>query len=148
MGKFYWIIPASLLISGCQPTTGNLIHKTGSNMSERINAYDQCKIRSIRDIPQQIATQISPGYNNPGYVQCNSYGYSTTCNTVGAFNIPASSRVYDVNEDLRNRYIARCLADSGYSIIPRPICHDASMANQDPQPAADQIPCIATSPIR
>ncbi|RWH34440.1 MAG: hypothetical protein EOQ80_33110 [Mesorhizobium sp.] len=74
------------------------------------------KIDSFKEIPQSLATDVRPGYNNPGTIQCNTYGTIVTCNRIGAVNIPASSTTYDVNGELRDRYVVRCLQSKGFTV--------------------------------
>jgi hypothetical protein len=138
----------ALALGGCTTAQGLLIHRTGSTYAERTLAYDECKISSFQRIPQNLATEISPGYSNPGTVQCNTIGTYTNCSTVGAVNIPPSSVTYDVNAEIRDRDIARCLSAKGFNIVPKPVCHTkqemaAFMAARDSQPPAEQIGCVA-----
>lgn len=139
-----------LLLVGCvssSPQTAFLIHKTGSNTAERKDAFELCEFEGIRNVPRAMVTDIDPGYSSPGTLQCNTVGTSTTCNRVGDINIPASSSTYDANEQIRDRYIQRCLRQKGFETYTRPICKtdaekrgfDATLASQPP---ASQIVCI------
>jgi hypothetical protein len=144
----YPALCALLVLCGCTTTQQMLIHKTGSSYAERVQAHDECKISSFQRIPQNLATEVTPGYSSPGTVQCNTIGGYASCNTVGAINIPPSAATYDVNAEIRERDIARCLAAKGYEIVPRPQCRtaaqrDAFVAARDNQPPADQISCVA-----
>jgi len=143
------------ILTGCQSIgQAKLIHKTGSSSTERIIAYDQCKIASFREIPQNLATQTEGGYYNPGTVQCTNIGGFVNCNTIGQVNIPATTITYDVNTKLRNRYIERCLSAKSFSIIELPLCKTtaekaAYLARRDnqPQPPANEISCAAGEAI-
>jgi hypothetical protein len=102
------------LLFACAADPVAIIYKQGTMQSERQAALDGCKIASFKEIPQNIATAHSPGYFNPGTLNCTTIGYSTTCNRIGAVNIPSSSTNYDVNEDLRIRYVVNCMRRQGY----------------------------------
>ncbi|MER8938734.1 hypothetical protein NKH82_04405 [Mesorhizobium sp. M0915] len=110
------ILAALAALSGCQTGPVPIVFKPGVDVGSTVAAMDQCKINSFREIPQSLATDVNPGYNNPGTIQCNTYGTMTTCNRVGAINIPASSTTYDVNGELRDRYIQRCLQGQGFTV--------------------------------
>ncbi|MET3521477.1 hypothetical protein [Mesorhizobium abyssinicae] len=110
------LLAAMAAIAGCQSGPTAIIYKPGVDLSSTVAAVDQCKIASFREIPQSIATEYHPGYNNPGTVQCNTIGTIVSCNTIGAVNIPGSTSTYDVNQGLRDRYITRCLEAKGFGV--------------------------------
>lgn len=115
-------------------------YKAGSTHVDRQLAVDQCRIASLKEIPQSMATQVSGGYYNPGTVSCSTVGNYTSCNNVGAVNIPATATSYDQNQSLRDRFINRCLQDKGYQLIPNiPVCGseaERKAALYSPQPAS------------
>ncbi|MER9563492.1 hypothetical protein [Mesorhizobium sp. M0571] len=127
-----------LLLAGCQTGPLPSAFKPGSTASQRQFDYDQCKIASLKEIPQAMATQINPGVHTPGTVTCNTYGTATYCNEMGGLNIPATASTYDANQGLRTRYINNCIGAKGYSIIDRPACTTAEARQKaavTPQPA-------------
>lgn len=127
-----------LLLSSCQTGPVPVAYKAGSTGPQRLNDYDQCKIASFREIPQSMATEYNPGYYNPGTVQCSTIGNTTSCNNVGAVNIPGSATSYDANGELRQRYIQRCMASKGYQFKLLPPCgsqEERTKAYNQPQPA-------------
>ncbi|TIT23912.1 MAG: hypothetical protein E5W70_05920 [Mesorhizobium sp.] len=117
---------AALAIAGCQSTPAYVVFKPGVDLNSTQAATDQCKIASFKEIPQSIATDYHPGYNNPGTVQCNTYGTIVSCNTIGAVNIPASTTSYDVNAELRDRYVTRCLEGQGFGVKLAKVCSTKS----------------------
>jgi len=121
--KIHWIVV--LLLAGCQTGPLPSAFKPGSTAPQRQFDYDQCKIASLREIPQAMATHIDPGVHTPGTVTCNTYGTVVSCNESGGLNIPASASTYDANQGLRDRFIARCMGEKGYSILDRPSCPTA-----------------------
>lgn len=142
---------ALLLLVGACATAGpaKMVYKAGSVRSERQLAVDECRIASFQQIPQNIATQVNPGYSNPGSISCNTIGGYTNCNRVGAINIPATAVNYDVNGELRARYIDRCLAEKGFAVVEMPICgpNQPGPDQNLPQPDLAQIPCVPNRPL-
>ncbi|ESY03883.1 hypothetical protein X753_21215 [Mesorhizobium sp. LNJC399B00] len=114
MRKRYIIV--ILAVAGCQTAPAYIVYKPGVDLNATQTAKDQCQIASLREIPQSMATDYHPGYNNPGTVQCNTIGTVVSCNTIGAVNIPGSTTTYDVNQDLRDRYMVRCLEGQGFGV--------------------------------
>ncbi|TIM13649.1 MAG: hypothetical protein E5Y67_16235 [Mesorhizobium sp.] len=133
-----------LAVAGCQSTPAYVVFKPGVDLNSTQTATDQCKINSFREIPQSLATDVNPGYNNPGTIQCNTYGTMTTCNRVGAINIPASSTTYDVNSELRDRYIVRCLEGKGFGVkLARACASKSEVTKALADRAAGQFPTCA-----
>lgn len=145
-------IALAALLAGCVSGPVDVLHKTGSSLPERQLAADECRIAGLQQVPESTQIHSNPGYYNPGTLQCSSIGNYTTCNRVGAVNIPASVTTSDANQGLRNRFIQRCLAAKGYGIVQRPICRTrqesaAYQAVRNNQPPAEQIACVPNDPI-
>lgn len=121
---------AVLLLSGCQTEPTRTITKPGATYAQTQAALDACKIASFREIPQSMAAETSGGFYNPGTVQCSSVGGFTTCNRIGAVNIPASTSTYDVNAGLRDRYIDQCLRAKGFEVLDLPTCSSAEQTKK------------------
>lgn len=138
-------IIAMLALYSCQTGPQLTTYKAGTVFSQRQAAYDQCKIASLREIPQAMTSQTSGGYYNPGTVQCSTIGNYTSCNRVGVVDIPATTSTYDENQSLRTRYITRCLEAAGYQVVNRPVCPsqaDRQKAIYSPQPpSVEQFTC-------
>nr|WP_272210561.1 hypothetical protein [Marinicella sp. W31]MDC2876458.1 hypothetical protein [Marinicella sp. W31] len=134
-------------LTGCQTGPIDLLYKEGSTRSERQLAYDQCFIQALKEVPQNMVTEVSGGYSVPGFIDCNTDGDRTYCGEVGGYTTPVSSVSYDTNERLRNRIVNRCLAEKGFSTIERPICESREQRNAyallPAQPNAAQIACVA-----
>jgi hypothetical protein len=130
------VFVAAAVIAGCQSGPQFVVYKPGVNIPSTVTAVDQCRIASFKEIPQSLATDINPGYNNPGTIQCNTFGTVVTCNRIGAINIPPSSTTYDVNADLRIRYIARCLEAKGFAV--KTDGRACASATEDKQAMADR----------
>ncbi|TNB46135.1 hypothetical protein FF124_19720 [Martelella lutilitoris] len=135
------------VLAGCQSGPIDVLYKEGSTRAERQQAYDQCFIQALREVPQNMVTEVSGGYSVPGFIDCNTDGNTTVCGEVGGYTTPVSSYSYDTNEKLRNRVINRCLTDKGFSTIERPICESrderTAYALLPTQPNAAQIACVS-----
>lgn len=141
------VIMATFLIGGCIEQPMYLVHKTGSTLEQRRAAVDECEFQAISAVPRAMSTQISGGYYSPGSVQCSTIGTFTTCNQVGGINIPASASTYDANQELRDRYVNRCLRQSGFEVFQRPVCRSEAdkafvRSTSNNQPMASDIPCV------
>lgn len=126
------------------------IHKPGVSVAGKQAALDECRIASLREIPQTVVSQTSGGYYNPGTLQCNTVGGITNCYRVGAVNIAPTTTTRDVNEDLRARYINRCLREKGFSLtaIPRCVMPSEIAASNDAQARGDIPKCATGAGLR
>lgn len=134
-------IAGVLLLTGCVSGQVNYLHKSGSSAAQRQLALDQCRIEAAQAVPAQSRTIYQPGVHTPGTTYCNSIGSSTTCNTYGGLNIPASIDTVDDNEGLRSRTVERCLQSKGYTLAVLPICQGKKDYEGDVQPPLSQITC-------
>ncbi|TCT43061.1 hypothetical protein [Martelella mediterranea] len=145
---FRFMLPLSmgLALVACQTGPLNVLYKEGSTRSQRQEAYDQCVIKALKEVPQNMVTEVSGGYSMPGYVDCDTDGNQTYCTEVGGYTTPITSQSYDTNRNLRSRVINRCLEDKGYAAIQRPVCDSkterASYAMLTRQPNAADITCV------
>ncbi|PRX04324.1 UNVERIFIED_ORG: hypothetical protein BCL66_11926 [Martelella mediterranea] len=134
-------------LTGCQTGPIDVLYKEGSTRAERQEAYDQCFIQALKEVPQNMVTEVSGGYSVPGFIDCNTDGDRTYCGEVGGYTTPVTSYSYDTNERLRNRFINRCLVDKGFTTIERPICETreerTAYALLPEQPNAARIACVA-----
>lgn len=115
-----------VLLAGCQSGPRETLYKAGSLAPERQAAYDACKIASFRKIPQALVTEYTPGYHDPGVLQCQTDRSGTTCMTMGAIDLPAHAETRDVNAALRKREVERCLIAGGYRLLLLPLCPNAA----------------------
>jgi hypothetical protein len=143
-GGYFIPALACILLVSCQTGPVTVPFKAGITYSDMERDIDMCRISSFKEIPQSIATQISPGYSNPGFVHCTGSGAFITCNNYGGVNIPPSSYNYDVNQGLRDRYVGRCLQSKGYIMIQKPICtaEQTKKPELDRPKSPDEITCV------
>lgn len=121
MRKTYLLI--LLAVGACQATGPvKYLSKPGASAADKQAALDDCRIASLQAVPQSVGVSTSGGYYNPGTTQCSTIAGITSCNQVGAVNIPSQTTVYDRNEALRERQVDRCLRARGYSITLLPAC--------------------------
>lgn len=135
-----------LALVACQTGPMTVLYKEGSTRPQRQEAYDQCYIQSLREVPQNMVTEVSGGEIVPGFISCREDDDRTYCAEVGGYSTPISSTTYDTNERLRNRVVNRCLEDKGYARIERPRCDTreqrAAYAMLPAQPNAANITCV------
>lgn len=138
-----------LILTGCASLYGPIfiVHKTGSTMAQRQQALDECKIESFQSIPQAFVTDVTPGMRTPGHMECHDAANHTDCFYVEGTEFPPTVTTRDANEDLRERYVGRCLLTKGYQMISKPICDakqdiDLYRANADNQPDTNMIKCV------
>lgn len=124
-------IAAAVTLVGCQTIQPvRYLHKPGGvSVAEKQLAVDECRIASFREIPQTMATQVTPGYSTPGSLQCHTIGGTTNCYNIGGVNVPPTATTYDVNAELRDRYLDRCLQAKGFSISLIPVCGTQDQAS-------------------
>lgn len=119
----------------------------GVDLNSTQTATDQCKINSFRDIPRSLATDVNPGYNNPGTIQMQHvwhYDDLQPSRSHKHLNIPASSTTYDVNSELRDRYTVRCLEGQGFGVTLARACASKSEVTKAlADRAAGQFPTCA-----
>lgn len=141
-------LTALAVLVSCQTGPVDVLYKEGSTRTERQTAYDQCFIQSLKDVPQNMVTEVTGGYSVPGVVTCDTDGGNTVCGEVGGYTTPVESYSYDTNEKLRARLVSRCLADKGYGMIERPLCKTreerAAFAMLSAQPNAADIACVSS----
>ncbi|TPW30138.1 hypothetical protein FJU08_12535 [Martelella alba] len=148
MSKPVLTLSVCLLLVACQAGPINVLYKEGSTRDQRQEAYDQCMIEALKQVPQNMVTEVSGGYSVPGFISCEDKDDKRTyCTEVGGYVTPVTSESHDTNAALRARVVDRCLAEKGYTSIVRPICpsqQERSMAaSQIAQPPQAAISCVA-----
>jgi hypothetical protein len=143
MRSFLFIFPAVFALIGCGPTTTAVLYKQGMTLSSKQKDYDACKIKSFKEIPQNIVTEFHPGKRRSGTVSCFNYGLSTQCNTVGGIDIPASTSSHDANEGIRERFIDGCLKAKGYKLVELRDCEfgEEGYNTSEKAPPLSKIKC-------
>ena len=132
---------------GCATPNVAMLYKPGSLAPQRQADIDACTIASFKEIPQVIATTTTGGYSIPGEIECREENGRTVCREEGRRNVPVRTRNYDVNDQLRDRFVRRCLTERGYSYIQRPVCATPEERNKvlrEPHPATpEELICSA-----
>ncbi len=139
--KRVFFVGVVALVSGCVSGPIAYVHKTGSTVSERQAALDQCRIHAIRLVPQASRSVYTPGFHTPGTTQCNAIGSTVNCKTYGGVNIPGRIDTVDDNEGLRQRAVNSCLADRGFKVVEMPVCQGKKDYEGDSQPPLSQLTC-------
>ncbi|MCV0426565.1 MAG: hypothetical protein K5905_13940 [Roseibium sp.] len=65
-----------VFLSGCQSLGGNadMVHKTGSTVSQRQNVIDACQVAALEDVPPAFETRTVGGYGGFGPGYCSGWG--------------------------------------------------------------------------
>lgn len=138
-------ILVALTLCACAPTTATLYYKQGTHLPLTQHVYDSCKIKSFKEIPQNIITDYYPGSHDPGRLQCRNTipGYAD-CQRIGGHSIPASVTHRDANAGLRSRFMQNCMGNKGYTLMTFPYCQDGQVGYNpmDMAPPLGQIYCI------
>lgn len=131
---------ASIMLTGCNSVT--MLWKPGISVSQKQYDYDECTIAAFRKVPINRVANYTPGFYDPGTVQCSRVGDNVACYRVGQINIPGNISSYDKNQGLRERVRDRCLTAKGYQKKQVPICTSAKQkAEADKAKSIDQVKC-------
>jgi hypothetical protein len=87
---------------------------------------EECMLEAAENIQPAMGVATTPGFSSPGSLMCNSIGTMTTCNNVGAVNIPPSTYSYDANNPTRQLYVKVCMEKKGYVQVQSHFCQDPS----------------------
>ncbi len=143
--KNLFVILAVITLSACAPTTTTMYYKQGAQLPVTQQHYDSCKIRSFKEIPQNIITDYYPGSHDPGRLRCRNTipGYAD-CERIGGHSIPPSVTHRDANAGLRDRFMQNCMAEKGYTLMTFRYCEDGQLGYHplNSAPPLNQIYCV------
>jgi len=107
------------LLAACSTMISNTaLFKPGANSTQKQRDLDQCKIASLRAIPQVFTTVTDGGFYDPGNINCYPGRHGRTiCRRFGDIYVPPASFTVDQNEGLRWRFVMGCLQRKGYTIV-------------------------------
>ena len=133
-----------LSLTSCAPTSAPFFYKMGSDYASKQRDMDQCKIRSFKDVPQNMVTTYTPPVNIPGTTSCNSIGGYMTCNEVGGYHTSGSSFSSDVNQSLRERVLLECMNNKGYKAVVLTFCKEGERGYNSfhKSPELNKIKCL------
>lgn len=125
MRRFVVLSLIAFVVSSCaspQP----MLFKPGTSFNRKQTDLDRCRIASFKAVPQALMTEVTPGYYDPGFIDCyrGHHGHRM-CVRRGGYYTPPSSYTYDRNDGLRNRYVISCLNRKGYNVLTLPRCKTA-----------------------
>lgn len=139
----------AVALTGCatvdkRPKSAVLWHKTGSTIEMKQRDKDQCRVASLRSIPQVMVQDFYGGSFDPGHVDCDDLGGKTSCQIRGSYYSPPKIYNYDVNQRLRNQFVEHCFKGKGYKPVVKPYCDDevAGYSNKEPAPPLSKIVCL------
>lgn len=129
----YLILPIALL-AGCDATgMSTYAFKEGATVSSKSNEMFSCRLAATKQVP--VNTQIAstpvyqtPTYTTPYYTTCNGYSCITTGGqTTGGQIYGGQTYSYDANAEIRDEFVARCMAGKGYQFAQLPVCASGSV---------------------
>lgn len=124
MKKLFSIVVIGAFLAACGTMSTTALFKPGTGSAQKQRDLDQCKIASLRSIPQAFITTTTGGFYDPGGVSCYSRRYGrTVCNRFGDIYMPPAFFTVDQNDGLRWRFVLGCLQKKGYTIVSKlPAC--------------------------
>lgn len=121
-------LSALALLISC--TERSMWYQEGASLTMRDRDLLACEVQATRDAP--VATQLTQGPQRfiPATSRCrmeylNGFPHREVCVTQPARWEAGEITSVDVNESLRKRVYAQCLADKGYTRISLPKCETA-----------------------
>jgi hypothetical protein len=128
---------------GSGPKSVTLTYKQGSTIYTKQADVDACKISSFKAIPQVVGTSINGGSYSPSSTSCYTSNGYTSCSQLGGYYSPPTANSYDINGDLRKRYIDKCMREKGYEQIKLPFCQANQVGGYDNRLPAPKLSAIA-----
>lgn len=118
MYKYLFLGIISALLAACSAMSSTALFKPDASPAQKQHDLDQCKIASLRSIPQAFTTMTAGGFYDPGGVDCYPRRDGRmVCTRYGDVFVPPASYTVDQNEGLRWRFVMGCLQKKGYRII-------------------------------
>ncbi|EEX10627.1 putative lipoprotein [Ruegeria lacuscaerulensis ITI-1157] len=109
-----------LLASACGPLS--LYYREGDTVARMQQETTQCQVQALKDAPVANQLRQGPPVYWPGRTYCDGRGH---CYRTGGWWEPGRVYTVDVNEGLRNRVEAQCMARKGYRPVSLPPCKQA-----------------------
>jgi len=132
--RYYLLLPIALL-AGCEATNmSTYAFKEGATVSTKSSDMFSCRLAATKQVPvnSQIAstpTYQTPTYTSPYYTTCSGYSCVTTGGqTTGGQVYGGQTYSYDANADIRDEFVARCMAGKGYQFAQLPNCSSGSVS--------------------
>lgn len=118
------------LLGACVPLS--IYHKPGVAVSVMERDRTRCEVSAAQDVPISRQLRRTPPRYIPAQRRCDGAG---NCTVREGHYLPGRSYTVDINEGLRKRAAAQCMADRGYLPVDIPTCR---------QNVAQSLPAAAT----
>lgn len=145
MLKQLFLFAGMLVLAGCGPTEVTLPWRAGASAGQADFINTSCNVYALQQVPRALSTTVTPVTRTPSNVVCNQVGDQTFCHDYGGQTFGGYSVTEDLNEDLRMRVHAQCLAAEGYQLVTMPICtaeQAKHLVISDTLPPAGQVLCV------
>ncbi len=106
-----------LILSACGPLS--LYYREGESVSRMQNETTNCQVQALKDAPVANQVRQSPPVYWPGRTYCDGRG---RCYRNPGWWEPGRVYTVDVNQGLRNKVEAQCMAQKGYRPVSLPPC--------------------------
>ncbi len=114
------ILPALiclLTLSACGPLS--LYYREGESVARMQTETTNCQVQALKDAPVANQVRQSPPVYWPGRTYCDGRG---RCYRNPGWWEPGRIYTVDVNQGLRNKVEAQCMAQKGYRPVSLPPC--------------------------
>ena len=132
--KLHWLAPF-ILISGCTFST-TIPYKEGSSISQYKDTLFQCKLEANNAVPVRIGQKVTPIVEVPETEVCtkttseNGLEEVVVCEKTGGYTKGGDVIEYDINQNLRDEYLNKCVQKNGYENITLPVCEREQRPNR------------------
>ncbi len=109
-----------MVLSSCGPLS--LYYREGESVSKMQAETTQCQVQALEDAPVANQVRQSPPTYWPGRTYCDSKG---RCYRSAGWWQPGQVYSVDVNQGLRNKIEAQCMAQKGYRPVSLPPCRQS-----------------------
>lgn len=116
-----------LTLSSCGPLS--LYYREGESVSRMQTETTACQVQALKDAPVANQVRQSPPVYWPGRTYCDGRG---RCYRNPGWWEPGRIYTVDVNQGLRNKVEAQCMAAKGYRPISLPPCKQAVKSRVTP----------------
>lgn len=103
-----------------------MYYREGETVARMQQETTECQVQALKDAPVANQVRQSPPVYWPGRTYCDGRGH---CYRTGGWWEPGRVYTVDVNEGLRNRVEAQCMARKGFRPVSLPPCKQAQKSS-------------------
>jgi hypothetical protein len=106
-------------LAGCASYSG--YYREGQTVARLSADETTCEVLGVQQVPPNTQVRRTPVELIPEREFCDRAG---NCRVIPARLEGGEVYTFDANDDLRNRVVAQCMADKGYTRVTVPACSD------------------------